>query len=293
MKLIKPSWDIIEQENTLLGIYKHIEKAGRTCYKSENLITDDSAKKFVDKLIESKHHAMIEHGTIYLSIPIKLGNQPIIEKYYNNPYSKVARDTRVHNYCVTTNLRVIIENNWVEDLQYLCEPTEKHFKRVTVKFTLDQGVMREFTRHRVMSFACESTRYCNYNYDKFGNEVTFIIPNWCENIKEGSYQEKDLNFEVDTKYTTNEQILLNTLFRAETAYIGLSVIWKPQQVRNILPLATKCDLIMTGFTSDWKHFFSLRTSIIAETGKPHPQASELADPLYNEFIMRGYIEPLV
>lgn len=290
MKLIKPNFEILEQENGLEGMYKQIEKVGRTCYKSEDKIAEDTAKPFVDRMIASKHLAMCEHGTIYLGIPIRFGTQPTIERYLYNCYSKVAQccvDGH-HYYCVTTNLRVIIENNWKDDLCYLCEPTEYHVKRVAVKFTLDQGIMREFTRHRAFSFACESTRYCNYCNDKFNNEVTFIIPNWCENIKEGSYEEKDLNFEIDTKYTINEQVFLNTLFRAEKAYLGLSVIWKPQQVRNILPLATKCDLVMTGFFDDWSNFFDLRAR--GTTGAPHPQAKELAEPLLTEFIKRNYID---
>ena len=289
MKLIKPSFEILEQENSLEGIYKQIEKVGRTCYKSEDKITEDSAKPFVDRMIKSNHLAMCEHGTVYLSIPIRLGTQPIIERYFGNCYSKVSEcivDNH-HYYCVTTNLRVIIENEWMGDLCYLCEPTEYHVKRVTVKFITDQGIMREFTRHRVFSFACESTRYCNYCNDKFNNEVTFIIPNWCENIKEGSYTETALNFEIDTKYTVNEQIFLSTLYRAEKAYFGLSVIWKPQQVRNILPLATKCDLVMTGFVGDWEHFFDLRAK--GTTGASHPQAKELAEPLLTEFIKRGIL----
>lgn len=289
MKLIKPNFEILEQENGLEGIYKQIERVGRTCYKSEDKISEGTAKPFVDRMIASKHLAMVEHGTVYLSIPIRFGTQPIVERYLDNPYSRVAQccvDSH-HYYCVTTNLRVIIENNWTDDLCYLCESTEYHVKRVAVKFTLDQGVMREFTRHRSFSFACESTRYCNYCNDKFNNEVTFIIPSWCENIKEGSYAEEDLNFEIDTRYTVNEQIFLNTLHRAEKAYFGLSVIWKPQQVRNILPLAAKCDLVMTGFVEDWDHFFGLRAR--GTTGAPHPQAKELAEPLLTEFIKRNYI----
>ena len=158
MKLIEPNVEIIEQLSGLYGVYKQIEKAGRTCYKSEDKITEDSAKKFVDMLANHKHGAMLEHGTIYLSIPIKFGNQPIVEEYLLNPYSRVGKDIENHLWCVTTNLRVLIENDLMEDLYYICEPTEHHVKRVTAKFTLDQGVMREFTRHRTMSFACESTR---------------------------------------------------------------------------------------------------------------------------------------
>ena len=69
MKLIKPSVEIIPQEPDLKGIYKMIELAGRTCYKSEDNITEDSAKAFVDRMIKSRHGAVLEHGTVYLKLP--------------------------------------------------------------------------------------------------------------------------------------------------------------------------------------------------------------------------------
>ena len=275
MQLIKPSFEILEQGPGLDGIYKQIEKVGRTCYKSENLIKEGSAKPFVDRMVASKHYAMIEHGTIYLNIPIKFGHQPTIEEYLLNPHSRVGKNTVNHYWCITTNLRVLVENGWMEDLQYICEPTEHHIRRVTVKFICDRGVSHEFVRHRVFSFAQESTRYCNYTKDKFGNEITFIEPCW-----EMQEDEKEL-------FT----VCLEDMENAYNALISSG--WTPQQARAILPNSLKTELVMTGFVDDWDHFFSLRTSIIAETGKPHPQASELADPLYNEFIMRGYMEPLV
>ena len=90
-----------------------------------------------------------------------------------------------------------------------------------------------------------------------------------------------------------------TLFRglledAETTYLNMIKSgMKPQEAREVLPLATKCDMVMTGFISNWEHFFRLRTSIIAETGMPHPDASAIADPLYKEFISRGYLKEIV
>ena len=81
MKLIKPSFEIWKQEPGLEGIYKAIERAGRVCYKSENKITEDSAKGFVDRMVKSGHGAMLEHGTVYLRIPIEE-----YEKNYKNKY---------------------------------------------------------------------------------------------------------------------------------------------------------------------------------------------------------------
>ena len=82
---------------------------------------------------------------------------------------------------VTMNYRHFIEHEWLDDLKYICEPTEYHEKRITVRFVLSRSIAQEYTRHRVFSFAMESQRYCAYNRDKFGNEVTFIIPCWFEN----------------------------------------------------------------------------------------------------------------
>ena len=276
MRLIKPSYSIIEQPPGLEGVYKMIELAGRTCYRSHDNITEDSAKAFVDRMIKSGHGAMLEHGTVYLDIPWNATEEAFslqlrlkINKYDSNPYSRVV-DEQHHSY-ITTNLRVLVENEWLDDLQYICEPTEHHKKRITVRFITDQGILREFTRHRSMSFAVESTRYCNYSKERFNNEVTFIYPCW---LPDG-----DLSVEA-------EECFKYSLQKAEQAYFHLlQGGWKPQQARNVLPLATKCEIVMTGFIEDWKHFFFLRDAAPA-----HPQARELADPLHKEFIERGYIK---
>ena len=293
MILVKPTFEIIEQENTLIGMKKHIERAARTCYKSEDLITDDSAIKMVARLAKSKHYAMLEHATVYLKADREIdlcdsvGDMvwSSLDKYIDNPYSKV--ETKDECIFVTTNMRVIIENGWQEDFIYMCEPTDYHHKRVTVKFITDQGVLREFTRHRVFSFAVESTRYCNYSKDKFGNEVSFIIPTWCNGIEEGEdYDFNGINNRMTLMPT--ELSFLRSLRESENTYMRLLEMgWKPEQARNVLPLATKCEIVMTGFVSDWKHFFELRAK--GTTGKPHPQAEELALPLMNEFINRGIL----
>ena len=157
MKLIKPSFEIIEQQPGLEGIYKQIEQAGRTCYKSEDKITEDSAKSFVDRMIKSGHGAMLEHGTVYLKIPaglMEVVNQTY-HKYLSNPYSKaICRYVPLDGYIyVTTNYRVLVENNWLDDLKYICEPTEYHERRVTVHFVCDRGVSHEFVRHKLLCAA--------------------------------------------------------------------------------------------------------------------------------------------
>lgn len=164
MKLIKPSYQILPQDNYNIDyVYKSIELAGRTCYKSEDKITDDSAKEFVDRMIKLNHGAMLEHGTIYLDIDDPSYIMEAIKRYTSNKYSKVyhhtlERDWDYPHLYVTTNFRVLVENGWMDDLKYLCEPTKYHEKRIGVKFICDRGVSHELVRHRVFSFAQESTR---------------------------------------------------------------------------------------------------------------------------------------
>ena len=234
MKLIKPSFEIWDQQEGLEGVYKQIERAGRVCYKSEDKITETSAKEFVERMIKSGHGAMLEHGNVYLYYKGAYDNNPLIE-YFDNKYSKaisIGRGSYSDIY-VSTNYRVIIENNWLDDIQYLCEPTEYHKKRITVKFICDRGVSHEFVRHRVFSFAQESTRYCNYSKDKFGNEITFIHPCWIE----------------DNQDTYDRWCFYESLSKAEEVYFRLLKHgWTPQQARAVLPNALKTELVMTGLS---------------------------------------------
>lgn len=144
----------------------------------------------------------------------------------------------------------------------------------------------EFVRHRVFSFAQESTRYCNYSKDKFGNEITCIIPCWM-NLEEGSYNNGKYYNSIATPYlvkgTAEERFLLKLVGDELDYFELLEKGWKPQEARAILPNSLKTELVMTGFTSDWKHFFKLR-----DAGSAHPQAQELAKPLHEEFIRRNY-----
>lgn len=303
MKLIKASFNIIEQGPSIDGIYKIIEQAGRVCYKSEDKITEDSAKGFVGRMVKSGHGAMLEHGTVYLKIPYgtmddrgEFSNEPIVIKYIDNPYSVVMNNSENDYWYITSNYRVIIENGWIDDLQYLCEPTEFHAKRITVHFVCDRGVSHEYVRHRVFSFAQESTRYCNYSKDKFGNELTYICPCWLDydRVQELTEIANRDNKEVyrmghDESLSMEERGLCSFVYdmsNHEHGYLfQISVGWKPQQARAVLPNALKTELVMTGFTSDWKHFFELRDAASA-----HPQAQELAHPLHEAFIQRGLVE---
>lgn len=291
MKLIKPSVEIIKQEEYDLNhIFKFIELAGRTCYKSEDKITEDSAKEFVDRIIKSGHTAMLEHGTVYLSIYSDdcedLPDDWVYKLFdysrgthddgntIKNPWIKV--DYIRPNFIITTNYRWILENNAEFMLKYLCKPTEFHERRTTVKFICDRAVANEFVRHRVFSFAQESTRYCNYTKDKFNNELTFIIPCWIKDLEEGNYYDI---CSYNCREINPSKEWFDACINAEFSYTDLiKVGWKPQEARNVLPLSLKTELIMTGFNSDWQKFFELRCAPNA-----HPQAKELADMLKDKF----------
>ena len=192
---------------------------------------------------------------------------------------------------VTMNYRHIVENNWLDDLKYLCEPTEFHHKRYTVKFICDRGILAEFTRHRKFSFMAESSRYCNYSKDKFNNELTYILPPW---IRETDVRNFYKNSKGDNFLKYNEDslggsfIFLFNLEELEEVYIALvkEEGWKPEQARAILPLSLKTELYMCGFTEDWEQFFKLRD----DKQHAHPQAYELAHPLHEEFIKRNYLK---
>lgn len=325
MRLIKPSFEILEQKPGLDGLLQHIERCGRTCYKSEDKITEESAPKFVDMLVKRGHTAMVEHGTVYLKYDIiEHGSMNLPNKYHFNEYSVVTINNEpLHGYeipeykekfnghtyaYITTNYRVLLQNDWLDDLKYQCEPSEHHVKRVTVKFVCDRGVSHEFVRHRVFSFAQESTRYCNYAKDKFGKECTFIIPSWLSDsiTREGHYawhcwcgidtygpgkecfsSEEEYENRKGTDFADNspEGLFIAELQNAEFTYFKLlEQGWIAQQARAVLPNSLKTELIMTGTIEQWKGFFKLRDAKDA-----HPQARELAAPLHEEFIKRGLI----
>lgn len=297
MHLIKPKVEIINQKPGVEGLFKHMELCARTCYKSEDKITEDSARKFIDNVIVARGHtAMLEHGTVYLKIPYGImydtgyfSNEAIATKYIDNPYS-IVQNSQIYDYwCVTSNYRVLLQNGWLDDLQYLCEPTEYHVRRITVRFICDMGVAREFCRHRVFSFAQESTRYCNYSKAKFGKELNCIIPCWYKNMFEGNSYNIELchtyDLTISEGLSRTEAAWIQAMCEAESTYFGLLTEGEPaQQARNVLPLALKTELIMTGTDEQWAGFFNLRCARDA-----HPQARELAIELRDRMILAGYI----
>ena len=301
MEFLVAGYEIIDQEPGLEGIYKAAELPGRICYCSQDKMAPGTAEKFCKGLMKSNHGAPLEHGTVYLMAP-KICGECALEKYLNNKYSKCREDSEY--IYVTTNLRVLFENNWLDDLnKYLCEPTEHHEKRVEVRFTVDRFTGEEFLRHRAASFNRESTRYVLFTKEKFGGgSIKYIIPVWMldETTMKEIDDHKDLSITDFCQEVIDEEeghgdmtdvlVWMFALKACEWSYCKLTndFGWQAQQARTVLPCAISSPLIKTAFVSDWVHFFNLRA--IGTTGKPHPQAFELADPLMKEFIERGLIE---
>lgn len=296
MKLIKQSFEFINQTDfSLVGIKKHIERCARVSYKSEDKITDTSYEKFVNMLESRGHDRPLEFGTVYLKTT---NNESFSQKYRCNPYSKVAlkypEGDMPNIYCVpthyiTTNYRVIKENHWEDDLKYLCEPTEYHYKRYTVHMILDRGVMDEFRTHVGLSHLAESTRYCNYSKDKFGKEITYIIPFWV-NIEPRSITTDSFGIPLKLDGIEKYSDFLYGLGAAEKTYFRLlNKGWTPQQARSVLPLCIKSELISCGFEDAWENFMRRRSPKYGDPGA-HPMAAEIADRLCEEFLKRGFID---
>lgn len=256
-------------------------------------------------MIEHEHFAMLEHGTVYLVC--SHGELPL---YLTNKFSRV--NTIDGKDYITTNLRVMAENKTLDDLKYRCDYEEgKHELRITVHFTTQIAITREYNRHRANSMAEQSTRYCNYTKNKFGSEICINLPTWIEEKTDfdGIINEEGKCHFGDTDETNEEKFqelcedianqetedwtLLDCWFfanqAAEFAYMKLiEAGCKPQEARVILPLDTNTELVHTAFVSDWKHFFDLRA--LGTTGAPHPDAKVLAYPLYEEFKSKGYLK---
>lgn len=247
-------------------------------------------------MLESRgHDRPLEFGTVYLSrTSQKEDNMEWLDKYAYNPWSKFSfgnGSTRINGELrntiyVTTNYRVIKEHHWEDDLQYLCEPTEYHHKRYTVHMILDRGVMDEFRTHVGLSHLAESTRYCNYSKDKFNNEIAFIIPDWVDSIKEGTYT-KDYEFPPMWGHDNwMDSEWFYAMCEAEKTYLTMTREYlTPQQAREVLPLSVKSELISCGFKEAWENFFYRRDAPDA-----HPMAQEIAKPMHKEFIERGFID---
>ena len=133
----------------------------------------------------------------------------------------------------------------------------------TVKFICDRGIANELVRHRIASFAQESSRYCCYAKDKFGKELTFINPCFWE------------------PNSDNYARWFHEMDEAEKTYLAMIEDGAtPEQARDILPMSIKTEIVMTANLREWRHFFKLRAEGV--TGKPHPQMLEITIPLLKE-----------
>ena len=263
MNLVKPSFEIITQEDyTLPGILKFIERCGRVCYKSEDKITEDSYIKFVNNLIKKDHSRPLEFGTVVL----KCSTSDYYRYQLHSIDSLWARASRgLSHYIITTNYRALLElfrkqDKSIEDLNSFIKHNcsdEIIFVRPTVHFVLSRGCMDDFRTHVSLSHLGESTRYCNYSKGKFGG-VTFIEP------------------------IENNDTIIRAYKQSEADYLHLvNNGIAPQNARYVLPLGIKSELISCGFIDAWKNFFYRRNDIAA-----HPEAKLLAEQLQTVFNYR-------
>ena len=287
MKLINQSYEICNQADfNISGIYKHIEKCTRVAYKSEDKITEDSATSFINKLLNMRHLAPMEFGTIHFKMPITLLKTFAEDLMYHNLYNMEWLKCKAadnHAY-FTTNYRhwlVMIDKvDYLKD--YFTEEDNEYYpKRYTVKLITSRIVSHEVVRHRTMSFIQESQRFVNYSKAKFNNEVTFIKPCWMDD----TLIEKALKTHpliVDLK---PEILFVENSLNSEQDYLDLLKLgYKPQQARVVLPNSTKTELYICGFKEAFEHFFELRDNKIVD-----PQMYDLAHPMHQEFINNKYL----
>ena len=311
MKIIKPSYSVVDSNATTGDeILERLEKIGRTCYKSEDKITDGSARRFIKMLVDRGHLAMIEHHRFIAKIPEDMFNSLLMGNLHFMNLTK----TELNGCIVSYNARTLIDavnSEYIKGLSrkslealllitsmhYNCpelfnlvnnEPYDKSLDNLkvqfltnaellevgteyeirshcwqTVRFVCDRGVSHELVRHRVASFGQESTRYCNYSKEKFGNEITVILPCF-----------------FDTGLGTSSNSIVYETWKhscecAESDYFKLLDMGaKPQEARDVLPNSLKTEIVVTMTVDGWRNFFSLRCDTPA-----HPQMRELSIPL--------------
>lgn len=304
IKVVNPNVELWNQEGyTLDAIWKHIAKCARVCYQStpkNNGETDYGfivrtllkGKDVVNKNyynIKTCHLSVFEHGTVHLKYRLFMVEDTVrANRFINNRYSKTKEDDGY--LYVTTNMRVLIENNWMNELEFI-DTTPNcpyYYERATVNFITDIGASRELNRHRVNSISEESTRYCRYNADKFGNNITVAKLPWiniedsaCQGYVTGLYSDNEIcnDNKIVPHFTKNWTAINWFLYGLQIANLVyckcIELGWTAQQAREILPLNTKTQLVHTAFVEDWQHFIDLRSSGVS--GVPHPMAKELAD----------------
>lgn len=295
MKLIKQSFEILEQEDfTLVGIKKFIERCGRVCYKSEDKITDTSYERFV-RMLENRDHARpLEFGTVHLKmiLPDFIGfmNSLLTHGILNDIWIKSAYSGDI--IYITTNYRYYLDiaKHLPNVREYFTDEDNEYYpKRYTVHFITSRGVMDEFRTHVSLSHLAESTRYCNYDKDRFGSEIACVIPHYCSDLIEGnSYDLSICKYGLTQAENLSEKSAkwVESMCQAEQDYMDLiNDGCIAQEARDVLPLGVKSELISCGFKEAWENFFYRRDAKDA-----HPMAREIAKPMHKEFIERGFID---
>lgn len=282
MKLINQSFEILEQKDfTIIGIKKFIERCGRVCYKSEDRITDDSYEKFVNMLVKRDHARPLEFGTVHLQMYIsdfhKLRDTLCINNIWNDQWIKYHYAGNI-TY-VTTNYRyylAIIKVFPSAENDFDPQDDELYPKRYAVHFITSRGIMDEFRTHVGLSHLAESSRYCSYDKNRFGNELTFIIPNWVNTNCSNKEQEGPSIASIEWS---------TAMLDAEASYMNLIKMGcTAQEAREVLPLSIKSELISCGFEDAWSNFFYRRCAKDA-----HPMAREIATKVRDKFKELNYV----
>lgn len=275
VKLVKSSVDLYHLTNMDM-ITHHIEKCGRTCYKSEAHITPQSADRFITGILKSGHESVIEHAHLIFELERTNQNKMALFDCLGVVQGlNITEDNQQNIFIISGNMRtfrdifrrtgIIDFNNIFQTNQSLSiftqetnntEPTFQNLKLINVQnssygdehnyatahIVCDISLYKDITRHRLCSFSIESTRYCNYSKDRFGSELVMLQP---VNIQEGTP-------EFNLWFSCMQEIEKNYMTMASLPEI------KADQLRMMLPHSTKADVIMTCSFKEWKHIFSLR-----------------------------------
>ena len=314
MKFVEDNVEYLSQDPGVEGMYKMMELAARQCYLTTDLIKDGSAHKIIDEVcIPHGHTSVIEFGTVYLIIPLYY--KFVIESYQEDRYSRV--NIVGDNAYVTTTFRTIlqgdykdpiesIKNNfdkhWKDDLKFWSEPTEHHHKRYCFRFTMDRIGSQSVVRHRGtwgISYAQESTRYVNYNRDKFDHEIMVSVPSkfyslideWSLRIDENGFDYKwlkDAPFEKQLEFLREHdkgwQVYEHSLLTAERDYMTLisDYCWNTEDARGVLNLDIKTQFMMCAYIEDWKMWLFRRCDKHA-----HPHIQMFANMVKENFEKLG------
>ena len=306
IKVVNPSVEFWKQDGySLDDIWKHIARCARVCYQSvpkNNGETDYgflvrtlfrgndvNNQPYNTKDIIKCHLSVCEHGTVHLKYPLFMTRAAAqATRFIHNHYSR-TREHEGYIY-VTTNMRVLIEHHCMDELEFIDNtPNCPYYaERTTVNFITDIGASRELNRHRANSVSEESTRFCAYDKDKFGNGITVAKLPWipytdvdgqCYNA--GFYGDEEIFYDncIESRYCKDWTAIDWFLYGLQIANLVyckcIELGWTAQQAREILPLNTKTQVVHTAFVDDWEHFIDLRSNSIS--GVPHPMAKELAD----------------